>query len=174
MGTLAGEITVMFAFVSLLKGSRLSLFRWPGASGRHMARLWSDCADAQADLSLRWSHKSYCKFCRAMAQIFFSFLHIMLCKTEIRQSFIWVSRLTRSHGISTAQYGTWRRLCYQVHKPRFMHINWNTGSKQLKYRFKDGKKSNIVYPSYCIPLYTSVFTAYYSVTGDKNCNYFKT
>ena len=27
MGTLAGEITVMFAFVSLLKGSRLSLFR---------------------------------------------------------------------------------------------------------------------------------------------------
>ena len=23
-------------------------------------RLWSDCADVQADLSLRWSHKSYC------------------------------------------------------------------------------------------------------------------
>ena len=22
-------------------------------------RLWSDCADAQADLNLRWSHKSY-------------------------------------------------------------------------------------------------------------------
>ena len=22
--------------------------------------LWSDCADAQADLSIRWSHKSYC------------------------------------------------------------------------------------------------------------------
>ena len=30
-------------------------------------RLWSDCADAQADLSLRWSHKSYCRFCRAPA-----------------------------------------------------------------------------------------------------------
>ena len=25
---------------------------------------------AQADLSLRWSHNSYCKFCRALAQIF--------------------------------------------------------------------------------------------------------
>ena len=25
-------------------------------------RLRSDCADAQSDLSLRWSHKSYCKF----------------------------------------------------------------------------------------------------------------
>ena len=25
-------------------------------------RLLSACADAQADLSLRWSHKSYCRF----------------------------------------------------------------------------------------------------------------
>ena len=32
-------------------------------------RRWSDCADAQADLSLRWSHKSYCRFCRALAYI---------------------------------------------------------------------------------------------------------
>ena len=30
-------------------------------------RLWSDCADAQADLNLRWSHKSYCRFCHALA-----------------------------------------------------------------------------------------------------------
>ena len=29
--------------------------------------LWSDCADAQADLSLCLSHKSYCRFCRALA-----------------------------------------------------------------------------------------------------------
>ena len=30
-------------------------------------RLWSDCADAQSDLSLRWSYKFYCRFCRALA-----------------------------------------------------------------------------------------------------------
>ena len=30
-------------------------------------RLWSDCVDTQADLSLRWSHKTYCRFCRALA-----------------------------------------------------------------------------------------------------------
>ena len=36
-------------------------------------RLWSDCADAQADLSLRWEHTSYCRFWRALA-------HIMLFK----------------------------------------------------------------------------------------------
>ena len=30
-------------------------------------RLWSDCANAQADLSLRWSHKSYGRFCNALA-----------------------------------------------------------------------------------------------------------
>ena len=28
-------------------------------------RLWSDCVDAQADLSLRWSHKSRCRVYRA-------------------------------------------------------------------------------------------------------------
>ena len=33
-------------------------------------RLWSDCADAQADLSFSWAHMSFCWFCRAVAQIF--------------------------------------------------------------------------------------------------------
>ena len=32
-------------------------------------RLWSDCADAQADLSRRWSNKSPCRICRALAHI---------------------------------------------------------------------------------------------------------
>ena len=30
---------------------------------------WSDWADAQADMSLRWTHRSFCWFCRAAAQI---------------------------------------------------------------------------------------------------------
>ena len=33
-------------------------------------RLWSDCADAQSDLSLHWSLKSYCRFCCALAKIY--------------------------------------------------------------------------------------------------------
>ena len=33
-------------------------------------RFCSDCADAQANLSLRWSHKSYCRFCRALAHLY--------------------------------------------------------------------------------------------------------
>ena len=32
-------------------------------------RLWSDCVDAQADLSLRWGHMPFCWFCHAAAQI---------------------------------------------------------------------------------------------------------
>ena len=32
-------------------------------------RLWSDWADAQADLSLRWVHMSFCWFCHVAAQI---------------------------------------------------------------------------------------------------------
>ena len=36
-------------------------------------RLWLDCADAQADLSLGWSHKYYCRFCHALAH------NLLLC-----------------------------------------------------------------------------------------------
>ena len=32
-------------------------------------RPWSDCTDAQTDLSLGWSHKSYCSFCHALAHM---------------------------------------------------------------------------------------------------------
>ena len=32
-------------------------------------RLWSDWADAQADLNLCWAHRSFCWFCRELAQI---------------------------------------------------------------------------------------------------------
>ena len=32
-------------------------------------RLWSDWADDQADLSLRWMHRSFCWFCHDAAQI---------------------------------------------------------------------------------------------------------
>ena len=35
-------------------------------------RLWSDWADAQADLSLHWAHMPFCWFCRALAQIWAS------------------------------------------------------------------------------------------------------
>ena len=38
---------------------------------------WSDCTDAQADLSLRWLHKSYCRLSRVLAHIIF--LHKFLC-----------------------------------------------------------------------------------------------
>ena len=37
------------------------------ASGRQR-RLWLDWADAHADLSLRWVHRSFCWFCHAVAQ----------------------------------------------------------------------------------------------------------
>ena len=35
-------------------------------------RLWSDWADSQADLSLRWAHMPLCWFCHDAAQIMFS------------------------------------------------------------------------------------------------------
>ena len=37
-------------------------------------RLWSDWADAQADLSLRWAHMPLCWFCHEVAQLLLSLL----------------------------------------------------------------------------------------------------
>ena len=33
-------------------------------------RLWSDCADAQADQSLQWAHMPFCWFCHEAAQLY--------------------------------------------------------------------------------------------------------
>ena len=49
-------------------------------------RLWSDSADAQTNLSIRWSYKSYCRFCRALAQVL---LYAILNCT-------WINTLLRS------------------------------------------------------------------------------
>ena len=53
-------------------------------------RLWSDCVDAQADLSLCWSHKSYCRFCRALAQMPLmveKLIHNMLISKKLNTSY---------------------------------------------------------------------------------------
>ena len=50
-------------------------------------RLWSDWADVQADLSLRWAYIPFCRFCHALAHI--------LCVTW--QSNILMSRNVRKH-----------------------------------------------------------------------------
>ena len=40
----------------------------PKVSSGGQGRLWSDWADAQADLSLPWEHSSFCWFCCSAAQ----------------------------------------------------------------------------------------------------------
>ena len=47
----------------------------PKLSSYGQQRLWSDWADAQADLSLRWAH-SFCWFCHVAAQI--------ICPLQVR------------------------------------------------------------------------------------------
>ena len=41
----------------------------PKVSSRGQGRLWSDWANAQADLGLRWADRSFCWFCHAVAQL---------------------------------------------------------------------------------------------------------
>ena len=41
----------------------------PKRSSCGQRRLWSDLADAQVDLSLRWAHMPFCCFCREAARL---------------------------------------------------------------------------------------------------------
>ena len=54
--------------------TQINLGIWVGSYGLKVSscgqrRLWSDWADAQADLSLRWAHMSFWWFCHAAAQL---------------------------------------------------------------------------------------------------------
>ena len=65
---------------------------------RAQRRLWSDWADAQADLSLRWAQMSFCGFYHAMAQICFS-VEGVIGKNQIATS---ISSLYNTKPSSTA------------------------------------------------------------------------
>ena len=49
------------------------VFSYPLSAQR---RLWSDWTDAQADLSLRWAHMPFCRFCHALAH--FTYVDLLL------------------------------------------------------------------------------------------------
>ena len=58
---------------------------------RDQRRLRSDCADAQADLSLRWSHKSYCRICGALAHAFYFWKYFRCILTKRGKQDRWSS-----------------------------------------------------------------------------------
>ena len=68
--------------------------RWwiVGSSATHWVHCedWSDWADAQADLSLRWVHRSFCWFCHEAAHmyimLYFCNIFILLCCPTSRQT----------------------------------------------------------------------------------------
>ena len=54
-------------------------------------RLWSDWVDAQADLSLRWTNRSFCLFCHEAANI-----AILWASAEIKVIYVLSSRCEKS------------------------------------------------------------------------------
>ena len=67
------EDTYSLGIYPVWSKSSLSAWRKLGSLATHLAHSedWSDCADAQADPSPGWSHKPYCRFCRALAHFIF-------------------------------------------------------------------------------------------------------
>ena len=64
--------------------SSLSIWRrfQPSATESARWRLWSDFANAQADLSLRWAHMQSCRKCYAAAEINLYFVIIILAVSQ--------------------------------------------------------------------------------------------
>ena len=58
--------------VFAVRMKRLWILGYPQSA---MRRLWSDCADAQADLSLRWARMQYCRKWCAPAHIAFGLVY---------------------------------------------------------------------------------------------------
>ena len=62
------------------------VFSYPLSAQR---RLWSDWADAQADLSLRWAH-SHCWFCHEAAHLYIGrVVRPQLAETSIKEWIVW-------------------------------------------------------------------------------------
>ena len=73
--------------------SSLSAWRNIRSSANYWAHCedWSDWADAQADLSLGWAHRSFCWFCHEALQLFIAFVYssnVCLCCSESVRSAI--------------------------------------------------------------------------------------
>ena len=75
-------------------------------------RLWSDCAGAQADLSLRWAHRSFCWVCHEAANICIS----LLCYHGICNVFLYFSK-------DDITYGLCKRL--QHHQKNWFQGSWH-------------------------------------------------
>ena len=52
-------------------------------------RLWSDWADAQADLNLRWAHSHFVGFCHVAAHISTIYWNFEWCETQILSKYFW-------------------------------------------------------------------------------------
>ena len=108
-------------------------------------RLWSDCVDVQADLCLRWSHKSYCRFYRVLTHNNIIVLIIVLNFNNVIILNFW-----------TPDFLTKRHICKQC-RPRSVSsvsallvilpsISINPGSAD---------------PRYTLPLQTALFVIKY-------------
>ena len=75
-------------------------------------RLWSDWADAQADLSLRWAHTPFLGFCHAAA-------HMHSCNTSEIQ-------------ILPKPYNIWYMILPKLPKPHNVLLSYNSFGRVLK------------------------------------------
>ena len=64
-------------------------------------RLWSDWADAQADPSFCWAHRSFCWFCKAKAKPTELHVHQAMTRISLRSCTVW-SNSVGSQGAHTS------------------------------------------------------------------------
>ena len=72
----------------------------PNTSSCGQRRLWSDCADAQADLCLHWAHMSFCWFWCATAQIIVDLKYFQIQKKKPKEKQLLRRKSELPHDIS--------------------------------------------------------------------------
>ena len=122
----------------------------PKLSSCGQRRLWSDWADAQADLSLCWAHMLLCWFCHEAAQMFVSpkVLYVYYCSgltnsTNLHIPFSYTFKMTYFKEVGGAEaqtcYGNIPHHFHWVLQETFAALVISRCATQQKGPYKGGK-----------------------------------
>ena len=94
--------------------SLLLAWRSIGSLAAHWAHSndWSDWVDAQAgDLSLHWTHRSFCWFCHVAAHIVISTLCLLMARFPLFTSSTWLDQLKMNEIILAGRHRWFNENC---------------------------------------------------------------
>ena len=143
MAVRSAKTQISLGICSVWSESSLSAWRKPGSLATNWAHNedWSDWADAQADLSLRWAHMSFCWFCHVAARLLNWYSCQLRYSVAIKLLLLWL----------LVYFNRLKRLLYKWKSIASLAQQWYIKKKYIQYHcmgcimiFKQSKNSNWV------------------------------